>query len=891
MKKIITTFILCFAFILTQSQTLIKPSIFGQNCHMPDYIGQYHAYGHLEDYWSGTATNYIPESKAKFMRYNGKDVEANCEIDGNLNANPASHLDLTILDYVSKAKSIWDNGMTPILTAPLKLVGDITDFQTAAEHSAKLVKAVNEKLVTDLYPPVTRWAISNEPDGSPHNFSAATIKDYTQKYKTEIDALWNNAWGNKILMGPELAGWSTSLIDDLTLTGTYDITPYIDVFTFHYYPFQDQGSTNSYWPDPTPQNVIEFIQNPCTLHTTTNISTPLATYTGTGGNHLDYLRSRIPSSCQIGITEANICYRIDHNHDEQDGTGSNSFIAGQFWAELMGVCMENNVDYLNFWSVVEGTSSDNYETNNGYINYQPTLNAGNDLGNNERKSTYWHYQMVASHFFGNYEPGSSNISPEVKSFASVNPGEFFVLILNQDDIDHDFEVKFFSAASFAGSDLKITYDFQNETGILLDQLYVYPSSFPIKAHSTVLLQIDCQMMYPPIRIDYTEDDYINHLPPIITQVGNVVIDPDIGLCNSGISGAISENTTYYGDTIYVSGDLFVDDDVTLKFDSCIVVVDKDLKIQGDYGSSIELKNCVMVGCEGNQWEGIILQGTTDNHGIFSSLNSLIVNARKPITTEGIPEIDIESNIFVNGDTAIDITSGKDFYIYGNIIAGYDVGIRTRNSQSFQTLIKENHFFEINTDMSFKDDSHDQLEISCNEFHYRDESISSIDTDLKDQGDSLVSAGNKFIQEEFGQPVNYLVHAGNLPTYYYGPLQSSDFSYPNIMNVPVVMAASDKVCKTVSPTSCLPIGIEETSNATSQLLIYPNPNNGTFTIELPSSSSPSTISVCDMLGKEIHSQKISAHTQKINLDIDYAKGIYFVRLHNSKQNMVQRLIIE
>src|SRR4051812_30744611 len=113
---------------------------------------------------------------------------------------------------------------------------------------------------------------------------------------------------------------------------------------------KEAQTPDPYWPDPTTQNVIDFIQKPCTLHTTTNISTPLATGTN---NHLDYLKNRIAnnasnSSCKIGITEANICYLLDHNHDEQNGTGSNSFIAGQFWAELMGVAMQNNLEYLNF---------------------------------------------------------------------------------------------------------------------------------------------------------------------------------------------------------------------------------------------------------------------------------------------------------------------------------------------------------------------------------------------------------------------------------------------------------------------------------------------------------------------------------------------------------------
>ena len=66
--------------------------------------------------------------------------------------------------------------------------------------------------------------------------------------------------------------------------------------------------------------------------------------------------------------------------------------------------------------------------------------------------------------------------------------------------------------------------------------------------------------------------------------------------------------------------------------------------------------------------------------------------------------------------------------------------------------------------------------------------------------------------------------------------------------------------------------DDAKRTTDQLLVYPNPNNGNFTIDL--SSRTSDISINNVLGQIVYQQKITGKAT-INLS-DLRKGIYFVK---------------
>jgi C1A family cysteine protease len=85
------------------------------------------------------------------------------------------------------------------------------------------------------------------------------------------------------------------------------------------------------------------------------------------------------------------------------------------------------------------------------------------------------------------------------------------------------------------------------------------------------------------------------------------------------------------------------------------------------------------------------------------------------------------------------------------------------------------------------------------------------------------------------------------------------------------------------------------NAKNNLLIYPNPSNGSFELEY-SSAITESVNICiyDISGKIISSRNVKKYTadlhESFNLT-DKAKGIYFVRLTGNKATQTQKVILK
>lgn len=528
MNKKIISFAFGLAFFLSiRMQAQISPGIFGQNADLTDWVGETQFSGHLDSYWAGS-TNYILESKTKFMRYGGNLVEANCKIDG-LTTDVNSNISKTIIDYITKAEAMQDDGITPMMTLPLKFVGDITSFSTAATHAGALVNGVNTQLKLDGYNAVLYWIYSNEPnlDGGPHPYQgtngASLIHDYIVSYNTAVLAIWNTtSWGTVKFVGPELTGYDnfthtctgcglTRLIEQLTghynqvtldeypngAYNAFDIRSYVNIFTWHYYPFNDESTPHAYAPDPTTPNVIKYLTTPVlTYNSTTDYTRALKT-------DIDNVKAFIGSTWLatagngLAITEANICYKNDvantyganGTDDLLTGNGANSFIAGQFWAEMMGICMQEGVQVLNFWSSIGGTDQDQTEphwiTDVGFLNSKPGR-FGIGLGG--KKPTYYHYKTLAENFAGRTFLGNTyaNSNVDFKAFAYKNTStnELGVIIMNQTVQQNprgtDISTKSFiinRSVSTASKDMEFTFastaisDYEctitNETTLLL----------------------------------------------------------------------------------------------------------------------------------------------------------------------------------------------------------------------------------------------------------------------------------------------------------------------------------------------------------------------------------------------------------------------------------------
>jgi lysyl endopeptidase len=83
-----------------------------------------------------------------------------------------------------------------------------------------------------------------------------------------------------------------------------------------------------------------------------------------------------------------------------------------------------------------------------------------------------------------------------------------------------------------------------------------------------------------------------------------------------------------------------------------------------------------------------------------------------------------------------------------------------------------------------------------------------------------------------------------------------------------------------------VGISE--NTIASILIYPNPNGGIFTIDL-GSNPESTVELFDVQGKLVYSSRLT--NQKTDMHLNYATGIYNLRISNSNGIINHKLVIQ
>ncbi|MBL4669910.1 MAG: T9SS type A sorting domain-containing protein, partial [Flavobacteriales bacterium] len=83
------------------------------------------------------------------------------------------------------------------------------------------------------------------------------------------------------------------------------------------------------------------------------------------------------------------------------------------------------------------------------------------------------------------------------------------------------------------------------------------------------------------------------------------------------------------------------------------------------------------------------------------------------------------------------------------------------------------------------------------------------------------------------------------------------------------------------------GIEANSFA-NQLIVYPNPTKGLFTVSLDELDNNANVIVYTVVGKEIVNQEITKNKTTINLEA-YDKGIYFVKIQNGENIITKRIV--
>lgn len=90
-----------------------------------------------------------------------------------------------------------------------------------------------------------------------------------------------------------------------------------------------------------------------------------------------------------------------------------------------------------------------------------------------------------------------------------------------------------------------------------------------------------------------------------------------------------------------------------------------------------------------------------------------------------------------------------------------------------------------------------------------------------------------------------------------------------------------------------VGIDEVS-ANNNMIVYPNPSNGIFTVEISNFSNENgTVNVNDVTGKVISTYEVKNSTNgKITMDLQtLSKGVYFINYVSEGKNISQRVIVQ
>jgi hypothetical protein len=384
-----------------KSQTT-PANFYGQNAWMPDSNRYVNLGGKL---YSGYNLNLIKQSNVSLLRYGG--AAAN-------DSMPRNYQYLKIVDS-TRAK-----GMEPILQVPFK---PGTYDSTNAAAIVKYINITKGKRVK-------YWIIGNEPDFKYGYQTAVEIASYIKKFSAAMKHVDTSIK----IVGPSLSRFSIDngealgkVCDTLTSAtlnnnimgnipsghGAATGLPYIDYFSYHMYNKDSTGASTA-----TRSFYVNRLTDPGNNPPTTGKDT---TRMGWLKRRLDATNSalgRTSRPVKPVITEANICTqgRSKPAWDNYWGQlGCSSFFAGQHWCEMMSWAINKKIEWINFWSAMEGDDQ-------GYLTNAPT---------GAKKSTYYHMQQMAKWFKGTHRIGKTDTAT-IKAFASVTSSYTAVMILNQD---------------------------------------------------------------------------------------------------------------------------------------------------------------------------------------------------------------------------------------------------------------------------------------------------------------------------------------------------------------------------------------------------------------------------------------------------------------------------
>ncbi|MEI6852601.1 MAG: T9SS type A sorting domain-containing protein, partial [Bacteroidota bacterium] len=147
-----------------------------------------------------------------------------------------------------------------------------------------------------------------------------------------------------------------------------------------------------------------------------------------------------------------------------------------------------------------------------------------------------------------------------------------------------------------------------------------------------------------------------------------------------------------------------------------------------------------------------------------------------------------------------------------------------------------------------------------------------------------------IDSVYGRFMGFQVYATE-----YAKDSSNTYSYlANGVGYPVCIVHCDKnnVVQDVEYFAGYYIGVEEKPSNDQTILVYPNPSDGHFTIEMPKGTvkSGDQISIYNAVGSLVWQE--NATVEIVHIDISaLARGVYTVRIKNADKVLIQKVVIE
>ena len=102
---------------------------------------------------------------------------------------------------------------------------------------------------------------------------------------------------------------------------------------------------------------------------------------------------------------------------------------------------------------------------------------------------------------------------------------------------------------------------------------------------------------------------------------------------------------------------------------------------------------------------------------------------------------------------------------------------------------------------------------------------------------------------------------------------------------------EATCITSSITPA-PLANDETSIIATSHLIYPNPSNGVFNIKLNNIKSDTEITLFNISGKLIATQRVSKNSKEISIGSNtLPTGFYILKIISSEETVIKRVVVK